>query len=128
MHHPMKAPYMYNAKIIRVVDGDTYKAELDLGFTLKMKITIRLKDGDTPETFHPINEIELKHGEAATEFAKKTLLNRTVVIKVYKAELYNRYLADVIVDGKQFSEMLKENNLLKLPKEEYLKAEKKVKE
>jgi len=120
----MEAPYVYNAKVLKVIDGDTYKVELDLGFTLKMKITVRLKDADTPEIFRPINEAELKHGEAAKKFTEDTILNKDVFIKIYKLELYNRYLGEIFIDGKSFGDILRENNLVKLPKEEYLKAEK----
>jgi len=41
--------YEYRAKLIRVIDGDTVEAMVDLGFSVWMKQTIRLHGIDTPE-------------------------------------------------------------------------------
>lgn len=42
--------YTYNARVLRVVDGDTVIAEADLGFDLWKKVNIRLYGINTPET------------------------------------------------------------------------------
>ena len=42
--------YKYNAKLIRVIDGDTIDALIDLGFDVWVKKRIRLYGIDTPET------------------------------------------------------------------------------
>jgi micrococcal nuclease len=42
--------YVYNAEVIRVVDGDTVIARADLGFDLWKKVNIRLYGINTPET------------------------------------------------------------------------------
>lgn len=42
--------YKYNAKLVRVVDGDTVDALIDLGFDVWVKKRIRLYGIDTPET------------------------------------------------------------------------------
>lgn len=41
--------YKYNAKLIRVIDGDTVDALVDLGFSVWIKKRIRLYGIDTPE-------------------------------------------------------------------------------
>ena len=41
--------YEYNAKCIRIIDGDTIKARIDLGFHVWIEATLRLRDVDTPE-------------------------------------------------------------------------------
>ena len=41
--------YKYNAKLIRVIDGDTVDALIDLGFNVWVKKRIRLYGIDTPE-------------------------------------------------------------------------------
>lgn len=46
----MKPNYTYNARVLRVVDGDTVIAECDLGFDLWKKVNIRLHGINTPET------------------------------------------------------------------------------
>ena len=43
-------PYIYKAKITRVVDGDTCDVELDLGFSVLYKGRVRLTGIDTPES------------------------------------------------------------------------------
>ena len=42
--------YEYKAKLIRVVDGDTIDAEIDLGFKIFIKERIRFAGIDTPES------------------------------------------------------------------------------
>ena len=42
--------YTYNAKLIRIIDGDTIEAMVDLGFFTWKSVTIRLYGIDTPET------------------------------------------------------------------------------
>ncbi len=42
--------YFYNAKLIKVIDGDTIDAEIDLGFGIFVKKRIRLYKIDAPET------------------------------------------------------------------------------
>ena len=45
-----RASYTYNAEVIRVVDGDTVIASVDVGFDMWKKCNIRLHGIDTPET------------------------------------------------------------------------------
>jgi len=42
--------YIYNAEVIRVVDGDTVIANVDVGFDMWKKCNIRLYGIDSPET------------------------------------------------------------------------------
>ena len=42
--------YEYNAKLIRVIDGDTVDASIDLGFDVWVKKRIRLHGIDAPES------------------------------------------------------------------------------
>lgn len=65
--------YTYDALIVRVVDGDTVDAEVDLGFSLKYNARFRIKGLDTPETWRPKSEAERVHGKAATGFATELL-------------------------------------------------------
>ena len=41
--------YKYKAKLIKVIDGDTIDAMIDLGFSMWVKKRIRLAGIDTPE-------------------------------------------------------------------------------
>ena len=45
-----KVDYIYNAEVIRVVDGDTVIANVDVGFDMWKRCNIRLHGINTPET------------------------------------------------------------------------------
>ncbi len=43
-------PFCYNAKVVRIVDGDTIRLDIDLGFDIILKNqSVRLYRVDTPE-------------------------------------------------------------------------------
>ena len=46
----VRAQYIYNAEVIRVVDGDTVIANVDVGFDMWKRCNIRLYGINTPET------------------------------------------------------------------------------
>ena len=59
--------YIYNAKLDRVVDGDTVDATVDLGFDTWKHIRVRLVGINTPET--RTRDLEEKaRGLAAKDF------------------------------------------------------------
>jgi micrococcal nuclease len=58
--------YNYNATLIRVVDGDTIDATIDLGFDVHIKKRIRLAGINAPES-RTRNKVEKKLGLAAKE-------------------------------------------------------------
>lgn len=100
--------YVRKAKILRVTDGDTVEAEVDLGFNISYRIKVRVKDLDTPETFRPKSEAERKHGKQATLRAKDLLLDSEVLIKSEKdPSIYGRYTAKIqLEDGKDYSDLM----------------------
>mgnify|MGYP002642293464 CR=1 FL=1 len=76
--------YTYKAKLIRIVDGDTVDAEIDLGFDTIVRKRIRLYGIDCPET-RTKDLTEKEHGFAAKqrltelltrEFVVETILNK----------------------------------------------------
>lgn len=76
--------YTYKAKLIRVIDGDTIDAEIDLGFNVLIRQRIRLYGINTPES--RTTDLEEKdRGLAAKqrltellpkEFVVETILNK----------------------------------------------------
>ena len=58
--------YTYNAKLDRVVDGDTVDATIDFGFDVHVKKRIRLAGINAPES-RTRNKVEKKLGLAAKE-------------------------------------------------------------
>ncbi|MFK5949865.1 MAG: thermonuclease family protein [Methylococcales bacterium] len=90
----MNTFYKYNAKVLRVVDGDTIDATVFLGFNVTMKIRFRLLDFDAPETYRPSSKEEKEAGELATSALKKLIADKDVIIESRKFGKY-RYLARI---------------------------------
>jgi micrococcal nuclease len=95
----MKFIYEY-AMMVNVVDGDTMDFVIDLGFNIKHKIRVRLKNIDTPEIFHPSCLAEKEHGQKAKDFVSK-YLNYTGPLITYrdKKGKFGRYLAEWYPEG-----------------------------
>jgi micrococcal nuclease len=115
--------YEYRAKVIRIVDGDTVDAAIDVGFKITINHRLRIAGIDTPEVYRPCCEAELQHGRAATERAKELLLDKDVLIRTGKElGIYGRYIAEKIIlnDARNFVEVMKEEGFEKKTKEQYL--------
>ena len=94
--------YQYKANVIRVVDGDTVEAVVDLGFDVKITKKIRVIAEthpyfDTPETWRPKTEAERAHGEAAKARAIELLEGKSVILDSLKDGKY-RYVAKIKLD------------------------------
>ena len=103
----------YSAKLVRVVDGDTCDALIDLGFDTWVKKRIRFKGVDTWEC-RTRDLDEKKKGLAAKAFTKDLLENSDegkFVLKSYGVGKYGRVLGELFVKGDDTSvnELLKEN-------------------
>lgn len=94
--------YNYKARVVRVVDGDTFDADISLGFHASMTLRLRLLGVDSPE----MNGLPKGAGKAAKDFATARLLGRDVVIRTEKSDSFGRWLARVTVDGVDFSTAL----------------------
>jgi len=47
----MQPSYSYHAKVLRIVDGDTLRLDVDLGMYVHIVETVRLLGVNTPETY-----------------------------------------------------------------------------
>jgi len=91
--------------VTRVVDGDTYYIDVDLGFRMKASIPVRLRGIDTPEVYRPSCEAEKLHGQDATEFVRHLLEGKEVGIRTYKSGIYSRWEADILIDYQGHEDM-----------------------
>jgi micrococcal nuclease len=97
-----KDPYIYRVKqVLRVVDGDTIDADIDLGFDISLTKRVRLSGVDTPES----RTTDLKEkalGLEVKEWLKKNLDGKkNVLIKTElpdSTEKYGRILGRLYVD------------------------------
>lgn len=64
--------YIYKIKVLRVVDGDTIDAEIDLGFDICITKRIRLHGIDAPET-RTRDKQEKRRGLAAKKYLESVV-------------------------------------------------------
>ena len=107
--------YEYKAKLIRVVDGDTIDAEIDLGFKVYIKERIRFAGIDTPES-RTRHKHEKSWGLAAKRRVKDLLeyedAEFTLTTELQKKGKFGRILGTVILaDGTSLSEILLDEKL-----------------
>ena len=88
--------FEYNAEIIRVVDGDTLIALIDVGFHTHVKSTLRLYGINTPET-RTRNLEEKEKGIAASERVEELLqqCNYKVRLNSHGIGKFGRCLAEI---------------------------------
>ncbi|MDP6587054.1 MAG: thermonuclease family protein [Anaerolineales bacterium] len=111
----MKKPehFVYPAKLVRVVDGDTCDALIDLGFNTFVKKRIRFAGVDTWEC-RTRDKAEKVKGLAAKAYTKEKLEssdNGLFTIKSHGVGKYGRVLGEIFLKGENNSlnELLKIN-------------------
>ena len=89
--------YLYKAKIISVYDGDTCRADIDLGLhTWIRNEKLRLLRINAPE----LRGKERQAGLSARDFLRDIILKKEVIIQTKKDRKgkYGRYLAEIWVE------------------------------
>ena len=91
--------YYYNAVLVRVVDGDTIDAIIDLGFDVQVKKRIRLAGINAPES-RTRNKVEKKLGLAAKERLIDILDGAANVFEIESKELgkYGRVIGKIYIN------------------------------
>jgi micrococcal nuclease len=91
--------YNYNATCIKVVDGDTIDAEIDLGFDIKVTKRIRLGGINAPES-RTRNKVEKKLGLAAKERLKEMMEGAANCFELESQELgkFGRVIGRLHID------------------------------
>ena len=89
--------YLYKAKIVSVYDGDTCRADIDLGLNVWIKNEkLRLLRINAPE----LRGSEKEEGKAARDFLRSLILDKEVILQTEKDKKgkYGRYLAEIWVE------------------------------
>ncbi len=89
----------YPAKLLRVIDGDTVVLDIDLGFDVSIRQTVRLFGINAPE-IHAKDPTEKMMGIRARDRLSEILGHGTTKLRVVTVkgnDKYGRYLADIFV-------------------------------
>jgi len=104
----MSSLYRYRAELVRVVDGDTYDFDVDLGFHVTNRIRVRMAGIDTHETYgvsHDSEEYAL--GITEKEFVEDWFdAQDDVTIETEKTGKYGRWIAHVYGDDECLNDLL----------------------
>ena len=106
--------WTYKAACVRVIDGDTLVADIDLGFHTTRREHLRLKGIDAPE-IHATDPAErAKAQEAKLELALLVASHEGLLIKTYKdkREKYGRFLVDIYVTRDDGTQLLVNTDLI----------------
>ena len=92
--------FKYNAKVERVIDGDTIDAMIDLGFDTWVSKRIRFYGIDAPESRTRDLE-EKKRGKAATAYLSAILEenNNEFILKSHGVGKFGRCLGELFVES-----------------------------
>ena len=107
--------YTYNIELLRVVDGDTIDAKIDLGFDVSVKKRVRFLGVDTPES--RTRDLEEKARGLAAKDRVRQLLEGSDTIQLISHGVgkYGRCLGELnidVVDGKKNLTLVSVNQLL----------------
>lgn len=101
--------YVYNMTVRSIYDGDTLRADIDLGFNIIMRNTqIRLFGINTPELRNPT----LAAGIAARDALTQQIFGRDLTIQTLRdrQEKYGRYLGVLFLpDGSNVNDWMVAN-------------------
>ncbi len=82
--------FQYEANVIRIVDGDTLLLDVDLGFTLRLKVRVRLARVQAPELANWA--ADGLHNPAIDWLNEVIPPGSVVVVDIMKTEKYGRWL------------------------------------
>lgn len=100
--------FKYNAELIRVIDGDTIVAMIDLGFSTWKEVTIRMYGINTPES--RTKDLEEKERGLASKARLVELLevegDGEFVIQSHGVGKFGRCLGEIFVNGVNINSQL----------------------
>jgi micrococcal nuclease len=99
--------YRYNASVLKVVDGDTIDAMIDLGFSVWVKKRIRLYGIDAPET--RTRNLEEKARGFQTKERLVELLEKSdnkFVLVSHGVGKYGRCLGTILINDTDINQLL----------------------
>jgi micrococcal nuclease len=107
--------YTYKICLLKVVDGDTIDAEIDLGFDVKVKKRVRFMGVNAPES--RTRDLEEKARGLAAKDRLKSILEgaNTIQLNSHGIGKFGRCLGEIhvdVLDGKDCLTLVNVNKLL----------------
>ncbi len=98
--------YEYNAKLTKIVDGDTIDVEIDLGFSIWHKARVRMVGINAPET--RTRDLEEKKLGLKAKARLKELLPKEIILKTQldKKGKFGRVLGEIFVNKTNINKQL----------------------
>lgn len=93
-----KQLYYYRAEVKDVYDGDTFRADIDLGLNICISYkgqSFRLADIDTPE----LRGDERPDGLIVRDYVRDLILGKEVIVNTMKTGKFGRWLAWVFLEN-----------------------------
>jgi micrococcal nuclease len=116
-NNKMKEPkvnYVKTAKLVKVVDGDTLRVVIDLGWNVKLQADVRLSRVNTPES----RGYEREAGKYVTQqvigwITSRQLVDPKIIIHSvdFSSGKFGRAIAEVWVNGECLNDYLLEKKL-----------------
>mgnify|MGYP001169158443 FL=1 len=105
--------YEYKAKLIKIIDGDTIDAEIDLGFGIKVKKRVRFLGINAPET--RTRDLHEKRAGLRAKSRLEALFNASKGIFTLKSHgigKYGRCLGEIYIDKVNVNKLLLSEGLV----------------
>lgn len=93
---------VYDAVVVRVVDGDTVVLRVDVGFHIYTEVVCRLRGVYAPEMDSLVGK------DCRDKLVEMLPSSTSCVVKTYKTERYGRWLAEVWTDDLFVNEDIKQ--------------------
>lgn len=104
--------YEYKAKLLKIIDGDTIDAEIDLGFKISVRKRIRFLGINAPET--RTRDLEEKQAGLKTKSRLETLFDASkgvFTLKSHGVGKFGRVLGEIFIENININELLLKEGL-----------------
>ena len=100
--------YEYKGKVVRVIDGDTIKVDIDLGFNSHTIALIRLARIDAAEIklYKGVTEEEKQLGLAAKEWLINNISDITLKTERDSTGKFGRYISEIYANSENINDKL----------------------
>ena len=99
--------YEYKAKLIKIIDGDTIDAEIDLGFKISIRKRIRFLGINAPET--RTRDLDEKQAGLKVKSRLETLFDASegvFTLKSHGVGKFGRVLGEIFIENTNINELL----------------------